>query len=157
LGQLPLSLGLSVEIMMNRSLLALALTVLCLPAVLPAAEKTSRADRYEQRRQFVTEFAGEPRSSISFMRSHDFEPLGEHTLLLYESINRAYLLEIEDFCPELTSALAIGVNNKTSTLNAKFDSVIVRGRSCRILEIRPVDVKAMKAAQKQRRAVEKSS
>jgi hypothetical protein len=53
--------------------------------------------------------------------------------------------------------LAIGVNNKTSTLNAKFDSVIVRGRSCRILEIRPVDVKAMEAAQKQRRAAEKSS
>jgi hypothetical protein len=142
---------------MIRTLSALALTLMCLPAALPAADKTARADRYEQRRLFVTEFAGAPSTgSVSFMRNYDFEPLGEHTLLLYESMSRAYLLEIEDFCPELTSALAIGINNKSSRLTAKFDSVLVRGRQCRILEIRPVDVKAMKAAQKQRREAEKA-
>jgi Family of unknown function (DUF6491) len=145
------------ETAMNIKHLALASLALGLLAQPVLADKKSRADRFEQRRALVTEFAGAPRASVSFMRHYDFEPLGEHTLLLYESINRAYLLEIEDFCPELTSALSIGIDNKTSTLSAKFDSVKVRGRSCRILEIRPVDVKAMKAAQKQAREAEKAA
>ena len=72
--------------------------------------KSERISKMEQRHEFVIRFAGEPKSSVPFTRSYDFEPLGRHTLLLYESMNRAYLVEIEDFCPELTSALAIGVN-----------------------------------------------
>ena len=138
----------------NPACMCIALCAFTQPVL---ADKAAKTDRYEQRRVFVSQFAGEPRSSVSFMRNYDFEPLGQHSLLLYESINRAYLLEIEDFCPELTSALAIGINNKTSTLSAKFDSVHVRGRQCRILEIRPVDVKAMKAAQKQGREAEKAA
>lgn len=138
----------------HLTVMAVALCALAQPVL---ADKASKRERFDQRREFVSQFAGAPRSSVSFMRHYDFEPLGEHTLLLYESLNRAYLVEIEDFCPELTSALAIGVDNKTSTLNAKFDSVHVRGRNCRILEIRPVDVKAMKAAQKQRREAEKAA
>ena len=110
--------------------------------------KTERLTKMEQRRELVTRYASEPKSSVPFARSYDFEPLGQHTVLLYESMNRAYLVEIEDFCPDLPTAMAIGVDNKTSTLSAKFDAVRIGGRSCRILEIRPVDVKAMKAAQK---------
>jgi hypothetical protein len=145
------------EIMMNFTNLAGMGIALCALAQPVMADKATKTDRYEQRRVFVSQFAGEPRSSVSFMRHYDFEPLGQHSLLLYESINRAYLLEIEDFCPELTSALSIGIDNKTSTLSAKFDSVKVRGRSCRILEIRPVDGKAMKAAQKQAREAEQAA
>ena len=37
------------------------------------------------------------------------------------------------------------------TLDSKFDSILVRGQRCRIYEIRPVDVKALRAAQKQAR------
>ena len=119
--------------------------------------KTERLTKMEQRLEFVTRFAGEPKSSVPFARSYDFEPLGRHTLLLYESMNRAYLVEIEDFCPDLPTAMAIGVDNKTSSLSAKFDALRIGGRSCRILEIRPVDVKAMKAAQKAEREAAKSA
>ncbi|MFZ9347431.1 MAG: DUF6491 family protein [Arenimonas sp.] len=119
--------------------------------------KTERMTKMEQRREFVTRFASEPKSSVPFARSYDFEPLGQHTVLLYESMNRAYLVEIEDFCPDLPTAMAIGVDNKTSSLSAKFDAVRVGGRSCRILEIRPVDVKAMKAAQKSEREAAKAA
>jgi hypothetical protein len=119
--------------------------------------KTERLTKMEQRLEFVTRFASEPKSSVPFARSYDFEPLGRHTLLLYESMNRAYLVEIEDFCPDLPTAMAIGVENKTSTLNAKFDALRIGGRSCRILQIRPVDVKAMKAAQKAEREAAKAA
>lgn len=119
--------------------------------------KSERMSKMEQRQEFVTRFAGEPKSSVPFTRSYDFEPLGRHTLLLYESMSRAYRIEIEDFCPDLPTAMAIGVENKTSTLNAKFDALRIGGRSCQILEIRPVDVKAMKAAQKAEREAAKAA
>ncbi len=119
--------------------------------------KTERLTKMEQRLEFVTRFASEPKSSVPFARSYDFEPLGRHTLLLYESMNRAYLVEIEDFCPDLPTAMAIGVDNKTSSLSAKFDALRIGGRSCQILEIRPVDVKAMKAAQKAERKAAKAA
>ena len=119
--------------------------------------KTERLTKMEQRLEFVTRFASEPKSSVPFARSYDFEPLGRHTLLLYESMNRAYLVEIEDFCPDLPTAMAIGVENKTLTLNAKFDALRIGGRSCQILQIRPVDVKAMKAAQKAEREAAKAA
>ena len=119
--------------------------------------KSERMSKMEQRHEFVIRFAGEPKSSVPFTRSYDFEPLGRHTLLLYESMNRAYLVEIEDFCRDLPTAMAIGVDNKTSILNAKFDAIRIGGRSCQILQIRPVDVKAMKAAQKAEREAAKAA
>jgi hypothetical protein len=119
--------------------------------------QSERLSKMEQRLEFVTRFAGAPKSSVPFARSYDFEPLGRHTLLLYESMNRAYLVEIEDFCPDLPTAMSIGVDNKTSSLSAKFDALRIGGRSCRILEIRPVDVKAMKAAQKAEREAAKAA
>jgi hypothetical protein len=120
-------------------------------------------DKFEQRKAFVTQFAGEARSSMPFFRSYDFEPLGDDALLLWESPGRAYLLNVEDFCPDLPSAQAIAINSKGATVSAKFDFITVSGRvqgannRCRILEIRPVDVKAMKAAGKAGRKPEKSA
>jgi hypothetical protein len=41
------------------------------------------------------------------------------------------------------------------SLDSKFDNILVRGRRCQIYEIRPVDVKGLKAAEKQARAEHK--
>jgi hypothetical protein len=140
------------------------LAALSAVSALSAAETPAAApDKYAQRKAFVTQFAGEAKSSMPFFRSYDFEPLGNDALLLWESPGRAYLLDVEDFCPNLPTARAIAINNKGSTVSAGFDSITVldRGQNannrCRILEIRPVDVKAMKAAEKARREQEKDA
>lgn len=141
----------------------LYLAVLAVASAASADAPATAPDKYEQRKAFVTQFAGETKSSMPFFRSYDFEPLGDDALLLWESPGRAYLLAVDDFCTDLPTARAIVINNKGSTVNAKFDSITVadRGQSannrCRILEIRPVDVKAMKAAEKERRELEKSA
>ena len=141
-----------------------ALAALSAVSALSVAETPAAAqDKYAQRKAFVSQFAGETKSSMPFFRSYDFEPLGDDALLLWESPGRAYLLDIEDFCPDLPSAQAIAINNKGSTVNARFDSITVltRGQQatdrCRILEIRPVDVKAMKAAEKAERELDKNA
>jgi len=129
-----------------------------------AAQTSAPApDKYEQRKAFVAQFAGATRASMPFFRSYDFEPLGDDALLLWESPGRAYMLDVEDFCTDLPSARAIAINNKGSTVSAGFDAITVmaRGQSannrCRILSIRPVDVKAMKAAEKAGPALEKGA
>jgi len=132
------------------------IALMAMPA-LASERKQSMMEKMQARKAFVTQFAAEPKASVSFLRQYDFEPLGQHSLLLYESMSRAYLVEIEDFCTDLPWVMAIGIDTKTSNLNAKFDSIRVRDRSCRILEIRPVDVKAMKAEQKRLNAAKKAA
>lgn len=128
-----------------------------------AGMAVAKNDGYEERRAFITQFAGEAKNSVSFSRSYDFEALGTDALLLWESANRAYLVTLEDYCPDLPSERVIIVNNKGARLTAKFDTITVVSRgesyndSCRILEIRPVDVKTMRAAEKAGREPEKSA
>ncbi len=123
----------------------------------------AKADKYAQRKAFVSQFAGVEKSSVPFTRSYDFEPLGDDALLLWESSSRAYLLGVDNFCRNLTWAHAIQIDNKGSSINAKFDSIKVLSSDnrfndkCRILDIRPVDVKAMKAAEKAKREAEKAA
>jgi hypothetical protein len=141
----------------------LYLAVLAVASAVSADAPASAPDKYEQRKAFVMQFAGETKSSMPFFRSYDFEPLGDDALLLWESPGRAYLLTVDDFCTDLPTARAIVINNKGSTVNAKFDSITVaeRGQNannrCQILEIRPVDVKAMKAAEKAGREQDKNA
>lgn len=142
---------------MIRQSAAVLLSILIATAASAAVGKPERQTRMEERRAFVTGFAGEAQSSVRFSRFYDFEPLGTDTLLLYESLNRAYLVKIEDFCPEMPAAFKLGVDNSSSSLNVRLDSIVVRGNRCRIIEIRPVDVKAMKAAQKAKREAAKAA
>ena len=142
---------------MIRQSAAVLLSILIATAASAATTKTDRQTRMEARREFVTGFAGEAQSSVRFSRFYDFEPLGTDTLLLYESLNRAYLVKIEDFCPDMPSAFKLGVDNSSSSLNVRLDAIVVRGNRCRIIEIRPVDVKAMKAAQKAKREAAKAA
>ena len=142
---------------MIRQSAAMLLSILIATAASAATTKTDRQTRMDERREFVTGFAGEAQSSVRFSRFYDFEPLGTDTLLLYESLNRAYLVKIEDFCPDMPTAFKLGVDNSSSSLNVRLDSIVVRGNRCRIIEIRPVDVKAMKAAQKAKREAAKAA
>ncbi|MFM6987117.1 MAG: DUF6491 family protein [Arenimonas sp.] len=142
---------------MIRQSAAMLLSILIATAASAATTKTDRQTRMEERREFVTGFAGEAQSSVRFSRFYDFEPLGTDTLLLYESLNRAYLVKIEDFCPDMPSAFKLGVDNSSSSLHVRLDAIVVRGNRCRIIEIRPVDVKAMKAAQKAKREAAKAA
>jgi hypothetical protein len=126
-------------------------------------ESAQKQDKYAERKAFVSQFVGEAKSSVPFSRSHDFEPLGDDALLLWESPGRAYLLKLENFCQNLTWANAIQIDHQGSSISAKFDSIKVLSNNnsfnnkCRILEIRPVDVKAMKAAEKTKREADKAA
>jgi hypothetical protein len=72
-------------------------------------------------------------------------------------LNKAYLLTITGYCPDLQFADRIAVTSTASTVD-KFEKVIVGRDRCLIKEIRPIDTKQMKEDRKLlREQTEKSS
>jgi hypothetical protein len=82
------------------------------------------------------------------MRGIDsWTPVSRDQLVIWTGINEAYLLRVWDTCPDLTFANSIQVTQTGYTIN-KFEKVIAGRDSCPILEIRPLDVKQLKADRK---------
>ena len=95
-------------------------------------------------------FVGEPIDRFTAFRPDSWQPISRTQLVVWTSINDAYLLTVDNTCPELNFAQKIGVTSTGSSIS-KFDSVIVRDQRCRIEQIQPIDVERMKA---DRRAAE---
>jgi len=63
--------------------------------------------------------------SITSFRFHDWRGLDDEHLIISTSFSKPYLITLKRTCTDLSSAHAIGVDNKGSTLNAGFDSIYV--------------------------------
>lgn len=113
------------------------------------------AEREQQRLEQVKANAGAPVDSVRFYRTRNWEPLGDHSLLIWESSQRAYLLEVDTPCNELPWAKKIAIVTQTHMLNARFDKVKVGNQDCRIMQIQPVDVNGLKAAEREARQARK--
>lgn len=93
--------------------------------------------------------AGAPIPSFQLnrtVRRTDWTPLSDQALAIWTSPSRGHLLEFRNRCSGLSTAQSITVTNSFNTVNARFDSVIVRtpatstvAPGCRISRIRPLD------------------
>ena len=90
--------------------------------------------------------------------SSGWTPLGDQAVAVWTRPREAYLIEVDDPCPDLDFADAIGLTTQVGRVYARFDQVIprtfgggARPVPCRIREIRPLDVKALKAAEQNAR------
>ena len=68
-------------------------------------------------------------------------------VVVWAGMNKAYLLSIDGYCPDLQFANTIAVTSTANTVD-KFEKVIVGRDRCLIREIRPLDVKQMKEDRK---------
>ena len=129
-----------------------AIASLLLAAVTAACASTgiSDADKLATYRAH----AGAPvRSFQYFGQINGWTPLGDSAVAVWTKPSEAWLLELSGRCPDLDFAPAITVTNQFNRVSAKFDKVIPRGSGsmvipCQISEIRPLDVKAIKQAEK---------
>jgi hypothetical protein len=105
--------------------------------------------------------AGEPVSSFLLLGSgvDGWTDLGTDAVAVWPRANEVYLLELNGPCLDLDFADAISVTSSGSRVYAGFDDVRVLGGGtgsirlpCRINTIRPVNVAAIKEADKARRA-----
>jgi hypothetical protein len=105
--------------------------------------------------------AGEPVRDFHYPGSlNGWTPLGDRALAVWASPSRAYLLDLMGPCSGLEFAFGISITNQMGTVSSRFDEVVVRDRHsalqvpCRIQEIRPLDVKGLRQAQRELRQVE---
>lgn len=112
-----------------------------------------------ERLQMYRDHAGEPVSDFKYFNSlNGWTPVGDTALAVWTKPSEAFLLELFGPCTDLDYAPAISITNMMGRVSARFDEVIPRGGAsspvrmpCRIQTIRPLDVKALRASQKEMR------
>jgi len=93
------------------------------------------------------EYTGEPVKSFYMNNLDGWAPVSKDEIVVWSGLNKAYMIKVSGYCPDLQFANAIAVTSTASTVD-KFEKVIVGRDRCFIQEIRPVDVKQMKADRK---------
>lgn len=135
------------------SLLAAALLVgAC--ASMPSASDSSRLAMYRAH-------AGGPVASFRMSGSlNNWTALGERALAVWTRPNEAWLLELAAPCSDLDVATAIRLTDNMGRVSARFDKVLpleISGAPrttqppCVIQSIRPLDVEAIRAAERDAR------
>jgi hypothetical protein len=94
-----------------------------------------------------SEYAGEPVKSFYMSNFDGWSAVNKDQLVVWSGMNKAYLLTVAGYCPDLQFANAIAVTSSGNTVD-KFEKVIVGRDRCMISEIRPIDVKQMKEDRK---------
>ena len=101
---------------------------------------------------------GAPVDHFRYLGSiNGWTPLGDAALIVWTRPSEAWLLDLSGTCQGLRSTPAIGLTSSMGRVNARFDKVLVRSTGsisvpCHIRQIRPLDVKAVRAAEKQNAA-----
>ena len=140
-------------------------TMLLATALLAGCATTGRLGDAE-RLQLYRAHAGAPVRDFHYFTSFNgWTALGDSALAVWTRPSQAYLLELFGPCTDLGYAPAISLSNSMGRVSSRFDSVHVLGGGgnttmripCRIETIRPLDVKALRAAESEARAKAQAS
>ncbi|TKS53625.1 hypothetical protein E4582_01775 [Luteimonas yindakuii] len=110
-----------------------------------------------QKLELYRSHAGEPVSSFNFFgRLNGWTPLGDSALAVWTRPSEAFLLQLTGRCPDLDFAPAISLTSTQNRVHARFDKVIPLDRNphsipCHIAEIRPLDTRALRTAERELR------
>jgi hypothetical protein len=125
-----------------------------LAAILAACASAPYAQRTSERQAAYAAVAGAPVRNFRFFSLYSWEPLGDSQLAVYTKPNKAWLLDLGG-CQDLAFVNTIGLTSNLNQVMVGFDKVLT-GRNnfpCTITQIRPVDVKSLKAMQQQQRQI----
>ena len=133
-------------------------TLLAIPSLLLAMAATACASTGMGQSEKLATYrahAGEPVSSFRYFGSiNGWTPLGDRAIAVWTRPSEAWLLELSGPCPDIQSAPMITVTHQFNRVSARFDEVVPQGGAatmripCRIDTIRPLDVKAIRQAEK---------
>jgi len=110
---------------------------------------TAHADTREVAQRHLDEYAPylkAPVDDFHFWSFDHWRPLGPTHVAVWVSINEAYMLTVEDGCPNLEWAGDIGVTSQAAhVVSKRFDYVTFDHQRCHITRIQPIDYARMKA------------
>ena len=125
--------------MKQKLVLGLVLAALCVGG----AQAQTRKTQQENLERFQ-KYTGEPVDQFQFWSLYKWQLVGPTKVVVWPTINEAYLLTVNEPCPGLEWANTIGVTSKQRHLvSSKFDYVTYGKGQCQISEIRPIDYKTM--------------
>lgn len=128
--------------------------LLLLLAPMLAACATEGAQRDADKLALYRAHAGGPVQSFHFFgRLDSWTPLDDRTVAVWTRPSEAWLLDLDGACNDLDITPYIGLTSSAGTVSARFDKVLVRNTGginlpCIIESIRPLDVKAIKQAER---------
>ena len=123
------------------SLLAVTMLTACASGRMAEQRQKENFARYQP-------YIGETVSQYTrYTHNEGWTPVDNEHVIVTSNVNEAYLLSVAPPCMNLPFAgVAIGVTERfPNVVSSGFDSVRVRGESCRILKIQKVDYKRMQA------------
>ncbi len=126
-----------------------------LAAMLAACASAPYAQHTSERQAAYAAAAGAPVRHFRFFSLYSWEPLSDSQLAVYTRPNEAWLLDLGGDCQDLAFVNSIGLTSNLNQVMVGFDRVLTgRGNfPCTISQIRPVDVKSLKAVQQQQRLI----
>jgi hypothetical protein len=90
-------------------------------------------------------FAGPPLDSFTYLGRYDgFRTLGPKEVVIFTTVNDAYLIRARDPCINLQFANRIGLTSSNRSVYRAFDFIIADHERCQIDTIRYVDYSAFK-------------
>ena len=98
-------------------------------------------------KQTYLQYAGPPIESFTYLgRYNGFRTLGGQDLVIWTTINDAYLIKVLEPCLNLPYANKVDVTSEAHTVTRSIDWVVFDRGRCRIDTIQHVDYGAMKKA-----------
>ena len=133
--------------MRNIFLLAIAATCAALPAHADtAAHMAKELARYQK-------YAQPPVDRFPMLNIWQWQVVGKDKLVVWPTINTAYLLTVLTPCLRLEWTQSIGITQNTAMhVDRHFDSIVFDHQNCRISKIQPLDYKALLRDEKGARA-----
>jgi len=115
-----------------------------------AAGLPSPAERDARNYAEFERHAGAPVQEFHFWQMDRWQSLGKEAIAVWTNPNEAYLIRVRQPCAGLDFANGVGVTSTGRRVNKNFDYVTFEHQRCQIAEIRPVDVKGLKAERRAR-------
>lgn len=126
-----------------KNLIAVGLAALLLAGCAsgpPRIQTNETLERYQA-------YAGKPIDQFFAPSIYSWESLTDDKLVLHTRMNEAYLVTVWNTCPDLRFAQHIRVISTMGSTISRFDKIGVGRDICPISEIRPIDMKRLKADQ----------
>ncbi|EQD73003.1 hypothetical protein B1A_05170 [mine drainage metagenome] len=79
-----------------------------------------------------------------------WQPLGADHIAIWTGVNDVYLIKVAKPCINLSWTNSVGINPHMNQLQARFDSIHVRGMPCQIETIQKVDYRALRKSESTR-------
>lgn len=129
--------------------------ILVAAALASGCASSSGISRSEELLDKYEPYLGEPVTNFTAFRQQSWQPISRNQLVLWTSINDAYLLTVTNNCPNMMFTNAVSVTSTGSSIST-HDAVLVRGDRCQIQQIQPIDVRRMRNDRDARKAEEAS-